>query len=146
MSTVTSPTTELDPKSICVRFMFSYQRRDVAGMLDYCSGDATIHFLPLGDAGNGKVRELGKAIWEGLIASFPDLDNTVDLTVATDNDDIRCQVVIRGTQAADFADIQNKGLHFESDHIFIFRLNDADQIEHISIEWDHADLKKQLGN
>jgi predicted ester cyclase len=89
--------------------------------------------------------ELGKAIWTSLIDCFPDIDNTVDAAIAADDDAVRCQVVIRGTQEKDFADIPNKGKHFDSDHIFIFHLNDSAKIDSIEIEWDHADLKRQLG-
>ena len=103
-------------------------------------------FLPLGNAGMGKIGELGKAIWGGLIECFPGIDNTVDVALAEDNDMVRCQVVIRGTQAKDFADIKNKGKHFESDHIFIFHLNEESKINDISIQWDHEDLKRQLGS
>jgi len=54
--------------------------------------------------------------------------------------------VICGTQAKDFADIPNKGLRFESDHIFIFHLNDENKIDNIKVSWNHADFKKQLGS
>jgi len=100
----------------------------------------------LGDAGKGKIGELGKAVWSSLIDCFPDIDNTLDATIAEAGDIIRCQVVISGTQTKDFADIPNKGFRFESDHIFIFHLNDKNRIDEIRISWNHADLKKQLGS
>lgn len=137
---------ELSLKNACVEFMFAYQQRNVEKMLSFCDPNGEVHFESLGDAGNGKIYELGKAIWSGLIDCFPDIDNTLDAAVAEDEHTVRCQVVIRGTQAKDFADIPNKGLHFESDHIFIFRLNDSNKIEDISIAWNHADLKRQLGS
>ena len=137
---------QLGLKNKCVEFMFAYQQKNVAKMLSCCTPDATIEFLPLGPGGKGKVSELGKQIWTGLIDSFPDLDNTVDAAIAEDNDVVRCQVVIRGTQKKDFADIKSYGKHFESDHIFIFRLTDNDLIEHITVEWNHDNLKEQLGN
>ena len=137
---------ELDIKNACVEFMFSYQQKDLKKMLSFCNPDGLIEFAPLGESGKGKITELGKTIWGMLIECFPDLDNTIDAAVAEDNNSLRCQVVIRGTQAKDFADIINKGKSFDSDHIFIFHLDQNNKIDHIWINWDHADFKKQLGN
>ena len=132
-------------KNKCVEFMFAYQQKNLEKMLSFCEPEGVVEFLPLGESGKGKIGELGKAIWGGLIECFPDIDNTLDAAVADDENTVRCQVVIRGTQAKDFADIQNRGKHFDSDHIFIFHLNEHNKIDHITIEWDHADFKKQLG-
>ncbi|MFZ1529692.1 MAG: hypothetical protein WAT19_13130 [Ferruginibacter sp.] len=135
----------LSLKNACVEFMFAYQQRNVEKMLSFCDAEGTVYFEPLGEGGRGKIYELGKAIWSGLIDSFPNIDNTLDAAVATGENMVRCQVVIRGQQSKDFADITNKGLTFDSDHIFIFRLNPSNKIEHIHINWNHADFKKQLG-
>jgi hypothetical protein len=136
---------ELSLKNTCVQFMFAYQQKNIEKMLSFCNLDGNIQFVPLGDAGKGKIGELGKAIWSGLIECFPDIDNTLDAAVAEDNDTVRCQVVIRGTQAKDFADIKNKGKHFESDHIFIFHLDENNKINNVTIQWNHEDFKRQLG-
>jgi len=137
---------ELSLKNACVSFMFAYQQRNVEKMLSFCDPNGEVYFKPMGEQGKGKIMELGKAIWNTLIDCFPDIDNTVDAAIAEDGDAIRCQVVIRGTQEKDFADIPNKGKQFDSDHIFIFHLNGAGKIDSIEIEWDHADLKRQLGS
>ena len=131
MSTLVKEQQQLSLKNACVEFMFSYQQRNVAQMLSFCDPDGEIWFTPLGDAGRGKIGELGKAIWTSLIDSFPDIDNTVDAAIAEDGDSVRCQVVIRGTQAKDFAGIVSKGKRFDSDHIFIFHLNDEQLIDRI---------------
>ena len=146
METLVQQQKELSLKNACVEFMFAYQQRNVDKMLSFCDPDGDVHFEPLGDGGNGKIYELGKGIWSALIDSFPDIDNTVDAAVAEDEDTVRCQVVIRGTQSKDFADVPSKGQHFDSDHIFIFHLNPANKIDDIRISWNHADFKKQLGS
>ena len=145
METIVQQQHELSLKNACVEFMFAYQQRNVGKMLSFCDPDGFVHFESLGEPGNGKIYELGKGIWTALIDSFPDIDNTLDAAVAEDENTVRCQLVIRGTQAKDFADIPNKGLRFESDHIFIFRLNQKNKIEDIRISWNHADLRRQLG-
>jgi hypothetical protein len=137
---------ELSLKNACVEFMFAYQQKNVEKMLGFCDPEGRVNFEPLGDAGKGKIGELGKGIWTALIDSFPNIDNTLDAAVAEGEDIVRCQVVIRGTQAKDFADIPTKGLSFDSDHIFIFHLNPQSKIDSISISWNHADFKRQLGS
>jgi ketosteroid isomerase-like protein len=137
---------EMSIKNTCVQFMLAYQQKNIDKMLSFCDADGTVEFLPLGGAGRGKIGELGKGIWTALVDCFPDIDNTLDAAVAEDEDTVRCQVVIRGTQKKDFADIPNKGLHFDSDHIFIFHLNPEGKIDHIGVFWDHVDFKRQLGS
>lgn len=146
MDTLLQQEQELSLKNACVEFMFAYQQKNLKKMLSFCDLDGTVAFVPLGEAGKGKIGELGKAIWGGLMECFPDIDNTLDVAVAEDEHTVRCQVVIRGTQVKDFADIKNKGKHFDSDHIFIFHLNDNNKIDHINITWNHDDFKRQLGS
>ena len=144
MDTLVNQQHELSLKNACVQFMIAYQQRNVDKMLSFCNPEGEIHFLPLGENGKGKIGDLGKALWTSLIDCFPDIDNTLDAAVAEEENTVRCQVVIRGTQEKDFAGIPNKGKHFDSDHIFIFRLNKENKIDSIRISWDHADFQKQL--
>jgi len=146
MQTLTQQQHEITIKNTCVQFMFAYQQKDVNKMLSFCDTEGDIYFVPLGEDGKGKIGELGRGLWTALIDCFPDIDNTVDVSIAEEEGSVRCQVVIRGTQAKDFADIPNKGLHFDSDHIFIFHLNPEQKIDSIKINWDHQDFKRQLGS
>jgi len=146
METLVSEQQKLSIKNACVQFMFAYQQKNVDKMLSFCEPEGEVFFEPLGEAGRGKIGELGKGIWSALIDCFPDIDNTVDVSIAEEEGSVRCQVVIRGTQAKDFADIPSKGLHFDSDHIFIFHLNPEQKIDSIKINWDHQDFKRQLGS
>jgi|GEM_PF-385421 len=132
-------------KSPCINFMHAYASHDMDQMMHLCDPNGEVWFKSLGEAGRGKIGELGKAIWSGLIDCFPDIENTVHAAVTDAEGRVRCQVLISGTQAKDFADIPNKGLRFGSDHIFIFHLNEQNKIDRIQIEWDHEDLKRQLG-
>ena len=135
---------ELSLKNKCVEFIFAYQQKNVDKMMSFCDLNGTVEFLPLGAAGKGTIGGLGKAIWESLIECFPNIDNTLDAAVADDSRTVRCQVVIRGTQKKDFANIKSHGKSFDSDHIFIFHLNDENKIDYISVEWNHEDLVRQL--
>ncbi len=144
MDTLVKEQHELSLKNACVGFMFAYQQKSIDKMMSFCNLDGEVHFESLGDAGRGKIGELGKGIWSSLIDCFPDIDNTLDAAIAEDDNVVRCQVVIRGTQAKDFAGIENKGKHFDSDHIFVFHLDDNNKIDSIKVSWDHADLVRQL--
>lgn len=144
METIVKMQHTLSLENACVEFMFAYQQKNIEKMLSLCDAEGIVEFMPLGAAGTGKIGELGKAIWTALTDCFPDIHNRLDAAVAEDENTIRCQVMIRGTQAKDFAGIESKGKSFDSDHIFVFRFNDNNIIEYISVNWDHADFQQQL--
>jgi ketosteroid isomerase-like protein len=146
VKTTTSETFEaLSRKGTCIEFFSAYQDLDLDRMLALCDPNGEISFEPLGDAGKGKIYEVGKTLWSMLMDCFPDLDNTVINQVhSEETNSVMCQVSIFGTQEKDFAGITNKGKRFESDHIFIFRYNDQGKIDNITITWDHDYFVKQL--
>lgn len=143
METVTNINT-LNLKSNAIAFMFAYEEQSIERMLSLCELDGEVWFRPLGDSGKGKIGELGKFLWSTLIEAFPDLNNVVDSATMEPDGDVRCQVVIRGTQAKEFAGIPNKGGSFSSDHIFVFRHNSNGKIDRIQVSWDHEDFQRQL--
>ncbi len=145
METITRNTT-LDLKGSAINFMFAYAEQDMDKMMSLCDTDGEVWFKPLGEDGRGTIGGLGKGLWTALIDSFPDLNNTVDSATLDGDGNVRCQVVIRGTQAKDFAGIECKDQQFNSDHIFIFKHNPDGEINSIHIEWNHADFQKQLGS
>jgi predicted ester cyclase len=132
-------------KNICVDFMKAYQEQEVGRMIALCDPESTVWFKPLGESGRGKIHNLGKSLWSDLIQSFPDIDNTVHSIVAEEGT-IRCNVSIRGSQAQEFAGIPNKGGSFDSEHIFVFHLDENHKISHLDIDWDHHDFVHQLAS
>lgn len=112
-------------------------------MLENCSKEGTVSFLPLGKDGKGKIQETGKAIWTALIDSFPTLDNTIN-SVVTENGKVKCEVTFHGKQEKDFGGLPSRGKSFEEDHIFIFQIDDDGFIDDISINWNHSSLVAQL--
>lgn len=128
----------LSKKGSCIEFFSAYQDFDLDRMLGLCNPDGDVNFEPLGEAGKGKIHEIGKQIWASLMDAFPNLDNTVkSQAYDPETNSVRCQVVIFGKQEKEFAGIPSKGLRFDSDHIFIFRFDDQSKIDHIDIQWDH---------
>jgi hypothetical protein len=135
--------TELTRKGTCIEFFSAYQDLDTERMINLATADATVWFKPLGEDGKGLFRDFGKTVWSLLIDCFPDLDNTVDsMTVHADS--IECKVVIFGTQEKEFMGLPAKGLRFESDHIFIFRFDENDDVVDLTIDWNHDSFVKQL--
>jgi steroid delta-isomerase-like uncharacterized protein len=138
--------TSLDLKGSAINFMFAYAEQDLDKMMRFCDTEGEVWFKPLGEDGRGTIGGLGKGLWTALMDSFPDLNNTVDSATLDADGNVRCQVVIRGTQAKDFAGIPCKDQQFNSDHIFIFKHNSDGKINSIHIEWNHADFQRQLGS
>jgi hypothetical protein len=133
----------IELKNNCVQFMFAYQQKNVPLMMSFCDQDGQVFFASLGETGRGKIGDLGRNLWTLLCDCFPDIYNTVD-AIVSEGDFVRCQVLITGTQEKDFAGIENKRKHFESDHIFIFHLNEKEKIDGIEVQWNHEDLVRQL--
>ena len=136
---------DLSRQGACLAFFTAYDDLDTARMIGLAASDATVHFLPLGNDGRGSFWEFGKTVWDLLINCFPDISNTVD-KLTTDGNTVTANVTIGGTQAKEFMGIASKGCRFNSDHVFVFRFNEADQIQHLTINWDHASLVQQLGS
>ena len=134
----------LTRKGACLAFFNAYDDLDTARMIGLAAPNATVHFLPLGNDGRGSFWEFGKAVWDLLIDCFPDISNTVDSLTAED-DRVMANVTIEGTQAKDFMGVVSKGHRFTCDHIFVFRFNEVDQIQQLTIDWNHAEFVNQLG-
>lgn len=132
-------------KGICLEFFSAYQDMDTDRMLGLCDPEGIITFKPLGKSYQGKISELGKAVWSALMESFPDLDNTVkDQKWDEKTETVTCKVDIFGIQKKEFAGIPSKGKRFSSEHIFIFHFVQQGLIREIYIDWDHDRFVSQL--
>lgn len=135
----------LSKKGACIEFFSAYQEMDIDRMLNLFSEDAQVYFEPLGADFSGPVHQTGRSVWTLLMDTFPDLDNTVQsLTWNATDHTVTCRVSIFGTQAKSFVDIPSRGLRFDSEHIFIFRFNDAAAIDEVRVLWDHDRFVEQL--
>lgn len=145
VSSVNESLESLSRKGTCIEFFSAYQDLDLTRMLSLCDREGMVEFVPLGEAYRGKIVELGKQLWQSLMESFPNLDNTIIHQYYNETDDtVTCTVNIFGTQKNEFAGIPSKDNDFESEHIFIFRFNPAGMITSIRIDWDHDSFVRQL--
>ena len=91
--------------AVVTEFFGRYRAHDVDGMTDLCSVNADFSYVPVelwGKQrvlrGDGKVCTVGKPLWTGLIASFPNLSNIVHSVTSNDDGDVVAQVDVEGTQ------------------------------------------------
>lgn len=140
--------------SAVVREFFDrYRRHDVDGMTDLCGMNAGFSYVPFEMwgkqrvlRGDGKVRTIGKPIWNGLITSFPDLTNTVHTIVANDEGDVVVEVDIGGTQQLAWGFASPAGHSYDEPHLFIFKVDEEGLIQDITAYWDNAGISRQLGH
>src|SRR5260370_41971895 len=91
---------------VVTEFFDRYRAHDVEGMTDLCSINADFSYVPVelwGKQrvlrGDGKVRTIGKPLWTGLIASFPNLANTARTVTSKADADVGAEADISGTHS-----------------------------------------------
>ena len=137
-------TTQLQSQKSALLFFDAYNEGNVDKMLSLFSDNSIVSFIPMGENGKGKVKELGQAIWSMLLSSFPNIQNELIKSRYEDNGNLICELKFTGKQEADFADLKNNGKEFDTDHIFVFKFNDEGLISEMSVTWDHDDFCRQL--
>jgi hypothetical protein len=85
--------------------------------------------------GDGKVCTVGKPLWTGLIASFPNLSNTVHSVTSNDDGDVVAQVDVAGTQQLAWGLIAPAGRRYCEPHLFIFHVGADLLIDSITAYW-----------
>ena len=125
-------------------FFSAYDQHEVEWMVEACTEDAELQYVPMGRHGQGPVRAVGKQFWSGLIDAFPDLHVTVKSAFG-DDQNAAAEVTIGGTQHKNFLDIPNQSKHYELLHAFLLRLNDEGKITRVTAYWDNLDFYSQLG-
>jgi len=151
--TAQRPRTAESAAEVVAGFFERYRAHDVEGMTDLCSINADFSYVPVelwGKQrvlrGDGKVRTVGKPLWAGLIASFPDLSVTVHTVTGNDEGDVVAQVDIEGTQERPWGLVAPSGLHYREPHLFIFRVGADLLIDSITAYWNDAGISRQLGH
>ena len=139
--------------AVVTDFFDRYRAHDVDGMTDLCSINAGLSYVPVelwGKQrvlrGDGKVATIGKPLWTGLIASFPNLSNTVRTITSNDDGDVVAEVDIEGTQQLPWGLIAPAGKHYREPHLFIFHVGPDLLIDKITGYWNDAGISQQLGH
>lgn len=133
-------------KEIALQFFNAYRTQNVEQMATLFNQDATIRYVPFGDAGIGGIEEAGIATWKGLIDAFPDLTNEVKNIWQDDSGKTAfVEVYIGGTQNKDAFGIANEGNRYWLEHLFIIQINEQGSITKLTSYWDNAEWYRQLG-
>jgi ketosteroid isomerase-like protein len=142
----------LDPTNVVKSFFDAYREHDVERMVGLCDDIAGYRSVPFElwrkqrvIRGDGKVGTIGKILWTGLIAAFPDLTNEVTKIISSNDGRVAAEVVISGTQAKDWGSIRSRGRSFRSPHLFVFHINGDQKIAGITSYSDNASVRVQLG-
>jgi steroid delta-isomerase-like uncharacterized protein len=140
------------PGSVVSKFFDAYRAHDVEQMVSLCDDMADFRYVPVEMwgrqrvlRGDGKVRSIGKVLWTGMIESFPDLNNTVNLLIEGEEGDVAAEVTFSGNQAKAWGPIGPSGKSFAVPHLFLFNVNESGRITDIRAYWDGASMNQQLG-
>src|SRR2546423_1894612 len=113
------PRTAESAAAVVTEFFDRYRAHDVDGMTDRRSINAGFSYVPVEIwgkqrvlRGDGKVCTVGKPLWTGLIASFPNLSNTVHSVTSNDDGDVVAQIDVEGTQQLAWGLIAPAGRHY----------------------------------
>jgi ketosteroid isomerase-like protein len=152
-STETKARTAQTAAGVVTEFFDRYRAHDVNGMAELCSLNADFSYVPFEVwgkqrvlRGDGKVGTVGKALWAGLINSFPNLTNTVHTATANDDGDVVVEVSIGGTQQLPWGFVTPAGKHYSEPHLFVFHVDDDLRIDSVTAYWDNAGISTQLGH
>jgi hypothetical protein len=126
-------------------FFSAYRNHDIDGMLRNCNLNGQTNLVPLGDRGQGTIKEVGGKLWSELINAFPDLSNEVTSIFADLDGHVSAEAIVGGTQQKDFDVVKNQGLHFQIEQSFIFQVGADGLIQKIDCYWDNATIYGQLG-
>src|SRR3954468_11719239 len=106
MSQVDQRPGTVEPAQVVVTAFFERHRlHDVEGMTDLCSLTANLDYVPVEfwgkqrvQRGQGKVGNVGKVLWHGLISSFPDLSLSIHTIHSNTDGDVVVEADFTGTQ------------------------------------------------
>ena len=143
------PRTAESAAGVVTEFFDRYRAHDVEGMTDLCAINADFSYVPVElwgkqrvVRGDGTVGTIGKPLWTGLIASFPDLVISVSRVITT-GDVVTALFKAEGTQAADYAGAINQEKHLDIDQAWRFVTRDG-LITEVAAYWCQAQLYRRL--
>ncbi len=136
-------------KTVATSFFEAYKKHDIDAAVSYASSDATFRYVPLGENGIGKINAKEGITWKGiasaLITAFPDLSNDVKSITIDDQGNAIVRVFISGTQEKEILGIPSKGRYYNTEHLFILKINENNKIEDITCFWDNWNWFQQIG-
>jgi len=127
-------------KTVVYRWLAAGDAGDFDAFDELLHPDAVIH-APLGLSTTSAESE--KAVWKDALTAMPDLRHEVQ-EVVVDGEVEMARVVVTGTMAGGFADVEGTGRSFRIDQAVVTHLRDGKVVE----AWEIADvaaLREQVG-
>ena len=135
------PRTAESAARVVTEFFARYRAHDVEAMTSLCSvsaGSPTCRSSCAARAvlrGDGTVGTVGVPLWTGLIASFPDLSNSVRSIASNDDGDVVAEVNVEGLGGLAWGLISPAGRHYCEPHLFIFQVGPDLLIDAVTAYW-----------
>lgn len=134
------------PSAVATAFLTAYAEHDLERMVALCAEDATFDYVPLGDAGRGRVREAAVPIWRSYLDAFEGFRPEVqEVFEDAANRVAVARVINRGVQRRDVGGIHAAGGELAAPHLFIFRIAADGRVSEIVAYWDNETIYSQLG-
>jgi len=131
-----------DPAGLARLVFDRLDRHDVDGALTLVDPAAVVEFLPVRLA--GRANREGRAFLERLVAAFPDLVVRAGTVFAGAGDTVVAELVLEGTQAADFYGILNQRKHMDLRQAWLLDVGDG-QVRRLRAYWCQNQLYRRLG-
>ena len=126
-------------------FLNAYSAHDIDRMLKLCSATSTFRYVPEGEKGKGSMQDAAE-LWQLFTTAFPDFSVEIQQLIKAEDNKVIAETIQGGTQAKDVGEIKNKGHRTWCPHLYIFDLDEQNQIDHITCFWDYNTIYRQLGH
>ena len=130
------------PDELARVFFDRLDRHDVDGALALLDPAAEIELLPLRLA--GRADQVGRAFLENLVSAFPDLVVRPRSVFATPRGTVVAEIVVEGTQAADFYGVLNQRRHMDLRQAWRLEVAEG-RVRSLRAYWCQNQLYRRLG-
>src|SRR5271168_4267537 len=128
----------LDTKSITIKFVAAYDAHDVEGMLALCADGAQGRYLPYGKISVMPIRGCLEQISRGFPQAVPDVGVEIAEMIPGEGNTIVVQALLGGTMPADVPGLVKKGQVGRIAHAYIIRYNTDGKVAHLDCYWDNT--------
>jgi putative intracellular protease/amidase/ketosteroid isomerase-like protein len=130
------------PADVARSFFDRIGRHDMDGALALLDPGAEVELLPLRLV--GRADREGQAFLEHLVSAFPDLAVRPLNVLATPGGTVVAEIVMEGTQAADFYGVLNQRRHMDLRQAWRLVVTDG-RVRAVRAYWCHNQLCRRLG-
>ncbi|MGH9042108.1 MAG: DJ-1/PfpI family protein [Acidimicrobiia bacterium] len=131
-----------DPEALARLFFERLDGHDLDAAMTLVDPAAEVQFPPVGLAGRAATE--GRAFLENLASAFPDLSVRIRNIFAGPAGTVIAEIVVEGSQAADFYGILNQRKHMDLRQAWVLAVADG-RIRRLRAYWCQNQLSRRLG-